>query len=218
MKKMIIVLALVLSLSGCHSQKFTTGESQINLKRDLDSIVETMMKKGNYADDLKVPYDKTVLAIDYSQNIIEIETISFSVFRRQKDKEYEYDLTSCFDDIGSLVCKEERGLITSETRTEEVLLLDVVGIYADIDIKSIMEEVGDYYETKPFESILIIASLVLPEDIENDFGRYDNIAFYYDDSYHYENTNNAINMMLRVKVYVIGNEQGETYVSYFEIK
>ncbi len=218
MKRIFLILFVIVILSGCHAQRFTYGSSQIELQSDLDSVLELMMDKGNYDDNLLVPYNRTSLAINYSRNSVVVEAVQFSVYRKFDGEEYHYDLTACFDDEGSLECKEERGFITGDKIEEEILLTESFEIFSSIDVPSIIAELRSRYNITLTENTLLQAHLVLPSDIEEDNERYENIVFYFDSEYHYDSTYEPQDMMLEIRVDFYGSGEGETYIIYFEIE
>ncbi len=218
MKRLVLCILIVFILSGCHSQKFTYGSSQIILEDDLNAVLELMMDKGNYNSNLKVPYNMSSLAIDYSNGFVVVEAVQFNVYRKYDGEEHHYDSTACFDVNGSLECKEQRGLITSEKIEEEILLTSSFDIFSTINVPDIVSELNNNYNISPTESTLIMAHLVLPSDITEDEEKYDNIAYFYDDSYHYSTSYEPQDMMLEIKVQFFGNGTGEVYVIYFEIE
>lgn len=217
MKRLILVLLLIVLLSGCHSQKFTYDNSQIELDTELSSVLELMMDKGNYSDNLTVQYNKAMIAIDFSQGYLVLETAQFSVLRDFNGEEYEYDLTACFDNEGILKCKEERGLITGGNVEEEILLTRAFDIFSNIDVRSITSELRNEYKFTDKENMLLQAHFVLPTDIQDDIERFENIVFYYNGEYHYNSIFEPNEMMLQIRVDVFGNGEGDTYIVYLEL-
>jgi len=176
-----------------------------------------MMAKGKYDDNLLVPYDRTSIAINYSNDIVVVESVQFQVFRKYDAGEYKYDWTGCFDVNGDLKCREERGKFTSDKVTDEVLLTKSFDIFSTINTSSIISEIRNNYNVIPKENTLIIAHLVLPTDIEEKTEKFENIIFYLDGEYLYDSTYEPSEMMLEVRITISGNGEGETYIVYFEI-
>ena len=219
MRKFIIVFLLVILMSGCHAQTFSTGGSQIDLNSELEGVIDDMMDKGNYDASTLVPYDRVSLSIDYSQNRVVVEAVQFQVYRRTRENEHQYDSTACFDDNGRLACKEERGKYTSSERTDEIRLIDAIDVYSKINVNLIVDELREHYSIRPLENMLIVAHHVKPEDIQDDIDRFDNIVYYYDDEFHFnDSTYHASEMMLEIVVHVFGEGEGQSYVVYFELE
>jgi hypothetical protein len=213
----IITLIFVVLLSSCHAQKFTYGSSQINLVTELDNVLELMMKKGNYNDDLLVPYSRTSLAIDYSKGNVVIEAVQFQVYRKSSNGEYQYDATGCFDVNGELKCSESRGPYTSENKIEEVLLTESFEIFKTVDVHSVIAFLKQSYIVVDRENTLLQYHLAYEKDIEEKVERFENIVFYYDDEYHFDNTYRPKDMVLEIRVDIFGSGSGETYILYYEI-
>jgi hypothetical protein len=214
---LVVIFALVVLLSSCHAQKFTYGNSQIKLDSELSKVLELMMKKGNYDDNLLVPYNRTSLYIDYSKETVIVETVQFSVYRKYDDGEYQFDWTGCFNVNGDLKCREERGKFTGTEVGEEILLTESFEIFSNIDVPSIVSMLRETYNIVNRENILLQAHLVLPLNIEEKEEKLENIIYYYDDEYHYDNIYEPTEMMLEIKADFFGSGAGEVYIIYYEI-
>jgi len=218
MNRIILILFLVTLLSGCHSQKFDYGSSNIALEDDLEPILDKMMDKGNYNYNQKISYDRVFMSIYYRNGDVVLNSISFAVFRKTDEDTSHFDSTFCFDVEGELKCKEERGLVTGDRAEQELLLVDAFDIFSGIDVSAIVSEMRQTYQIGPTETIFLVTHLVLPSDIEDDKENFENRIFFYDDEYHYDENYISEEMMLKVVVYFIGNGEGEGYAVYFELE
>ena len=218
MKKIGMLMFLIVMLSGCHSQNFSYDRSRINLETELSEVYELMMDKGNYSNNLLVPYNKTSLYIKYLNNTVVVESIQFSVYKKSNEETHEYDATMCFNEDGALVCKETKANHTGEKVDEEVLLVDSIDIYSNIDVAGIVSEVKSNLSNRATEDIMLIAHLALPSDVVEMSIDHENIIFYYGDEYHYNDEYDPQEMMLEIKVvFFYGDGEGETFIFYFEI-
>ena len=218
MKKFVLALFLLVLLSGCRSESFSFNSSLVDLENDLEPILDRMMEKGNYNDNIRVDYDKVVLVLDYRNGDIVIENIQFSVFRKLDGELRLYDRTGCFNEVGELKCKEEKYQSAGERATEEVLLRDAFDLFTTIDVSGIVSEVRQEFNVPPTEYSILITHLVLPSDIEERTENYENIVFFYDNEYHYDENYIPDEMMLEVVLHLFGNGEGDSYVIYFELE
>jgi len=218
LKRLLIILCFILLLSGCHSGEFHYSQSQINLETQLSEVISMMMEEGNYDDDLMVPYSRASLYINYSSYKVVVESVQFQVFRKIKGEEYHNDATLCFDVDGRLSCREDRGMFTSDKRIEEVSLKETMDTYAKIDIEAIIFELKSHYNISLNKTILAAIHLVSPQDIEDEQSKLDNVAYYYDNTFHYDTDYEPSEMMVEVKIHFRGEDSGELCVLYMSIE
>lgn len=219
MKRVLVCFMLVFLLTGCHTQKFSLESSTINLEHELDDVLDEMMDKGNYNQFTKSPYNGIFLAIDYSNRSTILERFSFAVYGNKDLKDVPLKSTGCSNEQGILQCKEHpQWEYSVEEREQEVLLVNIVDSFSRIDIAEIVSEVESHYDIANItysESVLITFRLALPEDIEETQSYSENIS-YMDSIFHYE-TFTPTDMMIRIRVSVFYEDDGEAFFFYKDI-
>lgn len=217
MKRLFVLLLFGLMLTGCHSSKFESGSSQMS-GSDLSRVLDSMMEEGNFGAQTEVPYNKVSLYLDYSKQRTLIESIQFNVPRRQKGEEWDYKNTSCFNENGTMLCRERIVSIQGEPSDTKIILTQAIDIFASLNYSSIVSEVEEYYNPPLAQSQLLSIKLVLPQDVEESSESISGIVYYYDGEYYFDTDYKPEEMMLEVRMTRFYDEDGETFFIYVEIE
>ena len=218
MKRYIVVLTLliVLLLSGCKGKEYEFDSNIINNMTDVKGIFQVMMDEGNYDENTKIQFNNTAVFISFSNDLLVVDVVQFSVFKEFSREEYNYDLNVCGNNDGNLICSVES---TSDNfiQKEEVLLTYAVENLTSIDPMEIFLELEREFILPAYERKSIHLRLKDINNIEEGIKRYENVVFYYDDEFHYDELYTPEEMMIELQVFFTTGFTGEMYVVYIEM-
>ncbi len=215
---LLLIFVFIFLLSGCKVSRFEYGSSRLSSMREIEDIIEVMLDEGNYDENLKVPFNRTGIYLSYIDSLLLVESIHFNVYTDFDGELYHFDTTSCFNENGTLLCKETSDSRSdSETLKDEIKLIYAFELFISVDAIEIITELRREFTIPPSERIIIQYHLKDVESINEDIDRYENRVFYYNNEFHYDNSYTPDDMMIEIRVDFINAPEGVIYIVYIEI-
>lgn len=219
MKRVVLIMIILAMLTGCRYQDFDYGSTVVDRPEKYVEILDMIMDEGNYPTDVKGPYSRVQVFVNYINGVETIEVINISRYRdySSKNDETTYDTTDCFNVDGELKCSEHKSVFEGERILPEIEFKYAFDQFIDIDIPSMVSVIKSHYEIGYTKSVLIGYKFIQTDDIAGEIENAEDVAYFYDGEYQYDVEYTGTDMMLQITLYLFFEEGGARYIIFKEL-
>ena len=156
MRRLIISLLLVLSISGCgRVADYNLDSSNISNTSELIYTFNQMIEENGHDYNVSVPHDHIGAVMSKDSQVYQLSGIWYIVQTSGTQGNYKFDAFDCRSVDSRLLCQQNKFEPEIDELVEEITLGEAIDFMSEVDINLLVDYLKQEYEVFNIESTLV---------------------------------------------------------------